>query len=107
MERFIAVKAITEQIGQDVCNALSAARALTGCSTISTLFKIGKHTAVITLVQYGKMSPNLSELSTTQFIQETLPAAHRFTLSLNQKRGKLPTAIMLDELRLLFAKHIY
>ncbi len=65
----------------------------------STLFKIGKHTAVIILVHYGKALPNLSELSTTQFIQETLPAAHRFTLSLNQKRGKLPTAIMLDELR--------
>lgn len=104
-QRFIPVSEISKRLGTALCESLPACHALTGCDTTSSLFKIGKTTAL------NKLEKNITELQglktfgLTDRLQESLPVARQYALSLYgpKKKVKGQPCASLDELRYILA----
>ena len=67
-ERYIPVHSIAAKLGELFCLCLPAMHALTGCDSMSAIFKLGKHTAYKTLLK------NTDKLAALSHFHE-MPAA--------------------------------
>ena len=77
---------ICEKIGKDMSNCLPACRALTGCGTTSSLYRIGKTTAFTKLKTHLSELKDLAHFGLSASLEESLPVSREFALLLYGKK---------------------
>ena len=80
--RYIPIHEIVSAIGSDICKALLALHALTGCDTTSALRGIGKKTALRKVLRAKDHQTDVSQLDVIPPTEDTAHACERFVCSL-------------------------
>lgn len=91
--RYIPVHVIAEKIGPVVSSCLPAMHALTGCDTNSSIYKVGKRTALSKLTQNIGRLKDLSRVHASESVEECLPVTRTYAMMLfggtkNKSTGK-------------------
>lgn len=88
---FIPVSTILDKVGHDLYESLPAAHALTGCDTMSSFFKVGKHTVYTRLMDYIQRAPDaLKTFGLSGSVTEDISAARAYVLNLWKTKDSMP-----------------
>ncbi len=100
-ERFVPICVIAQKLGAVLCECLPACHALTGCDTTSSLYRIGKATALTRLKTHLCELQEMTKFGLSGSLEEALPVARRYALLLYGQKKKVDghPYTNLDELR--------
>ncbi len=104
-ERFVPICVIAQKLGAVLCECLPACHALTGCDTTSSLYRIGKATALTRLKTHLCELQEMTKFGLSGSLEEALPVARRYALLLYGQKKKVDghPCTNLDELRYTLA----
>ncbi len=104
-ERFVPICVIAQKLGAVLCECLAACHALTGCDTTSSLYRIGKATALTRLKTHLCELQEMTKFGLSGSLEEALPVARRYALLPYGQKKKVDghPCTNLDELRYTLA----